>query len=70
MIHKVLIVDKAHPALTEKLEGAGFCCETDLTLTKEQFLQLEDQYIGLVIRSRFLLDADAFHSSAQSYDKL
>lgn len=62
MINKVLIVDKAHPALTKKLEEAGFCCETDLTLTKEQFHQLEDQYIGLVIRSRFLLDATAFDS--------
>jgi D-3-phosphoglycerate dehydrogenase len=62
MINKVLIVDKAHPALTQKFEGAGFCCETNLTLSKEQFHQLEDQYVGLVIRSRFLLDAEAFDS--------
>lgn len=62
MINKVLIVDKAHPALSEKLEGAGFCCETDLTLTKDKFQQLEDHYVGLVIRSRFFLDAEAFDS--------
>ena len=58
----ILIVDKAHPVLTYKLEGAGFCCETDLTITKDQFQQLEDKYVGLIIRSRFRLDAEAFDS--------
>lgn len=62
MIRKVIIVDKAHPALSEKLESAGFVCTTDLNLSKDQYQLLEDHYVGLVIRSKFQLDREAIDS--------
>ncbi|MBP1673693.1 MAG: serA 2 [Bacteroidetes bacterium] len=56
MVRKVLIVDKADPVLTELLEGAGFSCSTILNITAQQYIDLPDEYIGLVIRSKFSVD--------------
>ncbi len=53
MVRKVLIVDKADPVLTELLEGTGFSCETKLNISAQQFIELPDEYEGLVIRSKF-----------------
>lgn len=64
MIRKILIVDKAHPVLSENLERAGFSCTTDLGITKNQYQLLDDEYIGLVIRSKFLLDREAIDSKS------
>jgi D-3-phosphoglycerate dehydrogenase / 2-oxoglutarate reductase len=62
MVRKVLIVDKADPVLTELLEGAGFSCTTTLTITAQQFIELPDEYIGLVIRSKFSVDQHVISS--------
>ena len=62
MQKKILIVDKADPVLAEHLERAGFLCETILDITHQQFIDKSDQYIGLIIRSKFLLDQKAIAS--------
>lgn len=59
MLRKILIVDKADPALSENLERAGFYCETILDISYSEFINKPDQYIGLIIRSKFLLDKQA-----------
>lgn len=64
MIRKVLIVDKAHPALSENLERAGFTCITNLGITKDQYQLLDNEYIGLVIRSKFLVDREVIDSKS------
>lgn len=53
---KVLIVDRVHPFLSEKLSEAGFLCSTDRTFTYESFIAEPDNLSGLVIRSRFVVD--------------
>lgn len=53
---KILIVDRVHPYLPEKLSGRGFLCETDLTYDYDSFLSRPDDVEGLVIRSRFVID--------------
>lgn len=65
MLKKILIVDKADPVLSENLERAGFSCETILDITHQQFIDKPDQYIGLIIRSKFLLDQKAIASKPQ-----
>jgi len=65
MLKKILIVDKADPVLAEHLERAGFLCETILDISYQQFIDKPDQYIGLVIRSKFLLDQKAIASKPQ-----
>jgi len=65
MQKKILIVDKADPVLVELLERAGFLCETILDITHQQFIDKPDQYVGLIIRSKFLLDQKAIASKPQ-----
>jgi len=62
MQKKILIVDKVHPVLAEMLTQNGFVCETRLAIDHDEFILLEDSYIGLVIRSKFLLDEAALSS--------
>lgn len=53
----VLIVDKAAPSLAEQLNAHGFRCETRTDISYSDFYHLPDQIEGLVIRSRFAVDA-------------
>lgn len=62
MQKKILIVDKADPVLAEKLERAGFLCETILDISYQQFIDKPDHYLGLIIRSKFLLDQKSISS--------
>ena len=61
-MHKILIVDRVHPLLAEQLEGHGYKCETNKELTHDGFVALSDEYDGLIIRSRFAVDAAAIDS--------
>ncbi|MEN0006113.1 MAG: NAD(P)-dependent oxidoreductase [Bacteroidota bacterium] len=58
MLGKVLFIDKAHPLLETELTKMGFQCEPGWELSKGEVEALLDQYIGLVIRSRFAFDAE------------
>jgi D-3-phosphoglycerate dehydrogenase len=53
---KILHLDTNHPLLWEQLEKAGFQNEADYTSTKEEAESKIDNYQGIVIRSRFLID--------------
>ncbi len=53
---KILFVDTVHPILEERLLELGYFCEFDLTSSKDLIEAKIDQYVGLVIRSRFPID--------------
>jgi len=55
-------VDKVHPYLVEQFASRGYLCETNMQLSYNDFLELEDQYTGLVIRSKFKVDKNAISS--------
>jgi D-3-phosphoglycerate dehydrogenase / 2-oxoglutarate reductase len=57
MSQKILLLDSNHPLLKELLEQNGFGCDEDYTSTKEELMKKMDNYEGLVIRSRFKIDA-------------
>lgn len=59
---KVLIVDRVHPYLSEKLSEKDFVCLTDMTFTYDTFKAAPDDLYGLVIRSRFVVDRDILDS--------
>ena len=65
MSKKVLIVDQIHPKLTNDLTQTGFTCEINQRLTYEEYLSLQDEYEGLIIRSRFQIDQQAIDSKSQ-----
>lgn len=60
---KVLHLDTNHPLIIEQFTEMGFQNEEDYTSSKEEILQIIDQYDGLIIRSRFTLD-EAFLKKA------
>ena len=55
-------MDKVHPYLVEQFASRGYLCETNMQLSYNDFLELEDQYTGLVIRSKFKVDKNAISS--------
>ena len=59
---KILIVDKVHPYLVEQFTSRGYFCETILKVSHNEFINLNDDYVGLVIRSKFDLDKEAIAS--------
>lgn len=55
---KVLFLNAAHPLLEARLQALGFQCEHEYEAPKEAVARIIDRYEGLVVRSRFSLDAD------------
>ena len=55
-MNKILIVDSNHSLLKQGLEDLGFICDEDYTSSKEMIEKKIQEYIGLVIRSRFKID--------------
>jgi len=55
-------VDKVHPYLVEQFTNRGFLCETILHLSYNDFVELKDEFDGLVIRNKFNLDKNAILS--------
>ena len=56
MKNKILFLNKNHPILQKSLEDLGFYCEQDYTSSKKEIEKKIDNYIGIVIRSRFSID--------------
>ena len=54
----VLHVDRNHPLLIEQFTALGFRNEEDYTSTKAEIERKIADYDGLIIRSRFTIDAD------------
>ena len=54
---KVLFVDTVHPMLWEELEKEGFHCIEAYDLSKEVVKAISSDTYGIVIRSRFKIDA-------------
>lgn len=57
-MQKVLLIDTVHPALNEILSSKGMLCDLDNTSSKEEILLKIQNYVGIVIRSRFKIDKD------------
>ncbi|QYJ69194.1 hydroxyacid dehydrogenase [Flavobacterium litorale] len=53
----ILHLDSNHPTLWEQLEQAGFTNEADYTASKQEIEAKISNYHGIVIRSRFDIDA-------------
>ena len=62
---KILHIDSNHPLLWEQLEQAGFHNEADFTSSKSEIEAKIQNYHGIVIRSRFKIDA-AFIDKAKN----
>ncbi|MGV3762354.1 NAD(P)-dependent oxidoreductase [Parapedobacter sp.] len=60
---RLLIVDDIHPVFTEKLTTNHIAFDYLPTIGKDEALQIIEQYSGLVIRSKFKVDA-AFMDAA------
>lgn len=54
---KILHIDSNHPLLWEQLEEAGFHNEADFTSSKSEIEAKIHSYNGIIIRSRFKIDA-------------
>lgn len=55
---KVLFIDTVHPILWEELENNGFHCIEAYDLSKEEVKAKNSDVYGIVVRSRFKIDAD------------
>src|SRR5690554_6439303 len=62
MSFKILIVDIADPSLVKQLEAIGFSCEVNLKMTQQEFQEIGTPVVGLIIRSRFPIDAKTIDS--------
>ena len=63
--HKILHLDSNHSALWDGLEQLGFSNEADYTGSKTEIENKIENYSGIVIRSRFSIDA-AFLAKAKT----
>ena len=65
MVKKVLIIDKVHSSMAEGLTSIGFQVDAFLTLSKQETMSIIGQYCGLILRSKFILDAEFLESANQ-----
>jgi D-3-phosphoglycerate dehydrogenase len=56
MKKNILIVDDIHPIFIEQAEALGYHCNYQPTIKPEQAFEIIGEYVGLVIRSKFLVD--------------
>jgi D-3-phosphoglycerate dehydrogenase / 2-oxoglutarate reductase len=63
-LKKILIIDSIHPAFKKIAEENGFVCEDGTAWSKKEIIAVINNYTGMVIRSRFLIDKE-FLSQAQ-----
>lgn len=54
---RILFLDSNHPVMLEMLRAAGFQCDEEYELPKAEIEKRMPGYAGVVIRSRFKLDA-------------
>ena len=62
---KILHIDTNHPLLLEQLNEAGFQNEENYSDSKAEIEKIIDQYDGIVIRSRFKIDAGFMDAATQ-----
>lgn len=62
---KVLIVDDIHPVFMEKLQGENIAFDYHPTIGKKETLDIISEYTGLVIRSKFKVDAAFIDAAPQ-----
>jgi D-3-phosphoglycerate dehydrogenase len=55
---KILIAEPTHPIFKEKIENAGFHCDQKTDISFDELKRIIPIYDGLVIRSKFKIDAD------------
>ncbi len=60
---KILIAEPTHEILQKKLENAGFVCDYVPDIEYQDLLNLIKPYTGLVIRSKFKIDAEFIDKS-------
>ncbi len=61
---RVLIVDKIHEILIEKLSEKGYICDYQPLITKEEIFDILRNYQGIVIRSKIKLTSEILNSAA------
>ncbi|MBN2637926.1 MAG: hypothetical protein JXR65_02415 [Bacteroidales bacterium] len=62
---KVLFVDTTHPYLVEGLEKAGFQCDSFPGYQRPDFLNIINEYEGIIIRSKIKLDEEILSKAKQ-----
>jgi len=63
---KVLHIDANHPALIAGLKALGYENHEDYSSTKQEIMNKIGLYEGLILRSRFPIDAVFFKSGGPS----
>lgn len=53
---QVLVTDKTHPILCEKLQAAGYHCDVQADLSYNELLAIVNNYDALVVRSKVEID--------------
>ena len=62
---KILIVDDLHPIFKEEAERLGYQCDDYPKFTREQTLETIAGYQGLVIRTKFQVDAEIIDAASE-----
>ncbi len=61
---KILLIDTLHASFIEKMEAKGFECVEGYTFSRAEILERINEWEGVVIRSRFLIDAAFLHKAS------
>lgn len=62
---KVLFIDDTHPALRNGLEANGIECDYNENYTSEEIHAIVNEYDGLVVRSKFIIDKPLLEKAAK-----
>jgi D-3-phosphoglycerate dehydrogenase len=65
MVKKVLIIDEVHSSMAEGLHSLGFEVDEFLNLSKQETKEIIGQYTGLILRSKFFIDAEFLDAASQ-----
>ena len=60
---RILHLDQNHEYLSKELEKLGFENHYDYTSSKDEILEKIDDYVGIIIRSRIIIDDEIIKSA-------
>ena len=55
---RVLFIDTVHPFLKQELENQNYICDTAYNKSKAEIQEIINNYQGVIIRSRFIIDKE------------
>ncbi|RJE72453.1 MULTISPECIES: NAD(P)-dependent oxidoreductase [Reichenbachiella] len=59
---RILIIDEMHSSISDRLTAIGYASDYLPQITRQEIIEAEDHYVGMIVRSKTAIDAELLSS--------